>query len=411
MAIIFDPIDRIIEVEAPATEVTIQELINAIREWEDEQSSMGYTHVVEGSGKEDLGGGVKVGITLKLLNWKLKFADRGGPNWTTCNVRGGNLVAIDGNGDSMFPIAPASYVTVSLTSSSSATLQELEDIQFSSFQNCVHIDVVNGVAGTDYPIGTPRMPVNNLADAKVIASARGFSCLDIIGNITFFSGQNIDNFEIEGENTMFTTITIQSGVSTNNTEFKTATLQGTLNGFVQIHNCSILTLSGLRGEIFDTAILGNITLAGNNTEIVHFYKCWSVLVGVGFVEINMAGDGPALGLRSHIGSVKIKNKTGSAKIVIDFVSGRVDLDSTITAGNILVRGVGYIASNLATGITLNTDGLVEGTDIEMIKKVQTNRWKIIGNQLIIYNDDGVTPLKTFNLSGESTTPFSERTPA
>jgi len=49
-------------------------------------------------------------------------------------------------------------------------------------------------------------------------------------------------------------------------------------------------------------------------------------------------------------------------------------------------------------------------DVTLIKKIQTNKWKIVGNQLIIYNDDGVTPLKVFNLSGEQTTPYSEKTP-
>jgi len=432
MAIIFDPINRLITIEAPATEVTIQELINAIRDWEDEQSSMSYPHVVEGSGKEDLGGGVKVGITLKLLNWRLKFADRTGPDWIVCNIRGGNLVAVDENGDTMYAIAPAEFVTVSLTGSSSATLQELEDIQYSSFEGCVHIDIIDGVPGTAYPNGTHRQPVNNLSDAKIIANYRGFNCLQILGNITFTSGQNIDGFEIEGENTLFSTITVNSGSSTNNTEFRDCSLLGTLNGTVSIYNCCVHDLIGLKGNVFNSALLGNITLSGNNTEIVHFYKCWSALVVVGLVEFDMNGDGPALGLRGHIGSVKIKNKTGSSKIVIDFISGRVNLDSTITSGNVLLRGVGFIGENLATGITLDTTGLVSsgmvsdevwnellsshitsgtaGEALALMKKIETGRWKILNNQLIIYDDDGITPLKTFDLSGEQTKAYSERNP-
>ena len=35
--------------------------------------------------------------------------------------------------------------------------------------------------------------------------------------------------------------------------------------------------------------------------------------------------------------------------------------------------------------------------VELIRKIQTNRWKIENNQLVIYDDDGVTPLKVFNL--------------
>ena len=120
MAIIFDRINRIIEVEAPATEVTIQELLDAIRGWEDDQGNMDINHVAEAAGKEDLGGSVFVGVTLKLLNWKVKFEERGAP--TVCDIYGGNLVSVDNYGEPMNPIEPSDNVTVTKTSSSSATL-------------------------------------------------------------------------------------------------------------------------------------------------------------------------------------------------------------------------------------------------------------------------------------------------
>lgn len=127
MAITFDKINRIIEVEAPDTTVTIQQLINAIRDWEDELGNFETNKVADASGKDDLGGGTLVGITLKFLNWKLKFEAKGSP--TTCYVGGGNLVAVDGSGNSMFPIAPSTNVTVQLTQASSATLAQIADIQ------------------------------------------------------------------------------------------------------------------------------------------------------------------------------------------------------------------------------------------------------------------------------------------
>jgi hypothetical protein len=36
-------------------------------------------------------------------------------------------------------------------------------------------------------------------------------------------------------------------------------------------------------------------------------------------------------------------------------------------------------------------------DITIIKAVETGRWKIVGNQMLFYEDDGVTVLLTFNL--------------
>ena len=122
MAIIFDKVNRIIEVESPSTSVTIQSLINAIRDFEDETYNMEMGKIADASGKESLGGGVQVGITLKLYNWKVKFSDRSGPNYILCDISGGNLVAVDGDGIDMNPIQPASYVTISKTSSVAAAI-------------------------------------------------------------------------------------------------------------------------------------------------------------------------------------------------------------------------------------------------------------------------------------------------
>ena len=53
-------------------------------------------------------------------------------------------------------------------------------------------------------------------------------------------------------------------------------------------------------------------------------------------------------------------------------------------------------------------------DIELIKKVESGRWKIVNNQMIFYDDDDLTPLLTFNLTNKGGTPTEttvyERTP-
>ena len=125
MSISVDPIasPRIITVpEADGSSITIQNLVNQIREWEHEPLNLGYAKLLSASGKEDLGGGSLVGITAKLENTKIKFAARGTP--TTCYVGGGNLVAVDSSGVSMFPIEPSTNVTVQLAQSTSPSIAE-----------------------------------------------------------------------------------------------------------------------------------------------------------------------------------------------------------------------------------------------------------------------------------------------
>ena len=67
---------RLVVVETPATSVTVQEIINLLREWEHDPENMSYDYLISAAGKEDLGGGVTVGITATLQNAQLQFEGR-----------------------------------------------------------------------------------------------------------------------------------------------------------------------------------------------------------------------------------------------------------------------------------------------------------------------------------------------
>ena len=72
----FFKFDRVIQVDDPVegTSVTIQELVNAIRDYEDELDFLDYGHICNAFGKQDLGGGAQVGITMVLINdWRIQF--------------------------------------------------------------------------------------------------------------------------------------------------------------------------------------------------------------------------------------------------------------------------------------------------------------------------------------------------
>ena len=115
MAFVFDFTNNIIEITEPQTEVVIQDLINSIREAEASEEGIHYGQIATASGKEVLGEGVAVGITVKLLgNWQLHF-------WVgnyIAKVSGGNLVG--GPGDD--PIAYTEGVQVLLLQSAAATI-------------------------------------------------------------------------------------------------------------------------------------------------------------------------------------------------------------------------------------------------------------------------------------------------
>jgi len=111
-------------------------------------------------------------------------------------------------------------------------------------------------------------------------------------------------------------------------------------------------VSGFYGTANYCTIVDTITLGGTPSDLAQFLCCFLGTTAVGLVEIDMNGDGPALAMRAYTGGVTVKNKTGNSKVAIDFLSGRLEIAATVTAGTFYVRGVGEISENLGTGITL-----------------------------------------------------------
>jgi len=145
MAIQVDPISspRIITIpEADGISITVQSLVNQIREWEHDLENLSYTKLLSTSGKEVLDEETKVGITSKLENTKLKFADRSSP--TVCSVTRGNIVAVDANNDPMNVIESSTNVTVIVAQSTSPSIVYSDDVWTELEKNAL-INTVNTI--------------------------------------------------------------------------------------------------------------------------------------------------------------------------------------------------------------------------------------------------------------------------
>jgi hypothetical protein len=463
-------------------DVTVQEIYNLIRDWEDNQPGMPHDSLVTGAGKEQLGGGVTVGITATLLNAKVMFTAQTTPlsalstittgdsngtslidstadfvtdeiyqgctvhNMTTgasavvmsvisatelltlqlsggsratwlagdsylvwpnviCNISGGNLVAVDDVGAELTPVLPSPNVQVVRTSSSSATLMELEAIQYSSYNGGVTLDIAGGTAGTAYPQGTPEYPVNNLTDAKVIAGVRGFETIYVIGNWTLQATDDVEGYCIVGQNTSTTEIIFTSG-SLVSGEISEATISGTISGEMMISNCIVGDLVYAGGQVKYCVLAGTVVLDGADA---YFLNCWSgVAGGLGHPVVDMGGSGRDFNLRQYNGGIGIINLTGSDdKASLDFVSGHAKIYSSVTAGEIVIRGSCKVTDE-STGVAdVNYDHTlysvtevtrtIDWTDVEFVKAIEGGRWKIINNQMIFYDEDNSTEIARFNL--------------
>jgi len=359
MSLSFDKVAKVMTVLAPDTEITIQNLLNDIREYEDELDSMDIPKIVSCAGKEPLGGGVVVGLTLTLLDdWQLAFEARSGPTYIQCTVSGGNIVATNVNGS----IYPTAFTQVLITASSSATQSDLEAIQYSSYGGGVSVDVVNGTAGIEYPVGNQENPVDNIPDARTIATTKGFKSLFIRGDITLGSGDNISTMLVIGENASRSMITIEDEALTNDCEINNAYVTGILDQGIIIRQCMIENLTYVDGVIFETMLNpGTITLGNNSTG--HFLDCYSGVPGQSTPIIDCGGSGQSLAMRNYNGGVHLINKTGSDAVSIDLNSGQVILDSTVTGdGDIVIRGVGKLTDN-SNGANVLADDLLNNESI------------------------------------------------
>ena len=255
--------------------------------------------------------------------------------------------------------------SVSIRSANSAGLVQTREIEYSAFQNQVTIDVLNGTSGTIYPIGTIQSPVNNLTDAKLIASVRGINSLFIIGDATFDATADFAGFHITGHSLHDSTVTIEPDANVEHCEFRDCIVTGTLDGGNILERCSISDLNYVNGLIIECLLNpGTITLAPDlENNAAHFLNCWSGVPGLSTPTIDMGGNGPALGMRGYNGGIRLINKTGTEAVSIDLNSGQVILDSTIANGTIVVRGVGMLTNNAVAPAIVNSVNLINNTGI------------------------------------------------
>lgn len=433
---------RLLIVAAPDTEITVQEIIDQVRDWEDGEEGMAYPYIISAAGKENLGGGVTVGITCTLQNARIAFEARTTPTETgtvttadgtglvltdntatfvsngvtvgahvvnkatgasgsvvsvdsetqltllqalgggtrndfqigddyavhniiPCSISGGNLVAVDDVGADLDPVFPTAWTQVVRTSSSSATLQELQDIQYASFAGGVWYDMANGTAGTVFPVGTERQPCNNLTDVKTIAEARGFDTIYVVGDMSLGSSLDFNGYTFIGRGQTLSTFTIDTSANVLNCVFKSATVTGTLDGQCNIVDATLDDVTVISGVVENSMIdPGTITLGGSQTA--HFLDCKSGVPGVSTPIIDMGGSGQDLAMRNYNGGIRLENLSGAQSVSIDLNSGQCVIDTTtVTNGTIVVRGIGKVIDEAG-------DWMVSGTygSMTLINEVQ-----------------------------------------
>lgn len=311
---------------------------------------------------------------------------------------------------------------VSIRSQNSAGLISNMTIEYASYQECVTIDITSPWAGTLHPVGTGQKPVNNIADAKLIAAARGFQAFRLLSSMD--GTTDFSDFIVSGipRSVVLNMLphTCQSGC-----RFRTLTLTGQMCGQVcTFDECDLHNLSKVQGTIYNSTIAGVITLTGSNTNII---DCASGrTIEYGRTVIDMDSDPKNLQVRRFSGGLILKNFTfPDNRVVLDFDPGALEIDPSCTDGTIVVHGETTILDNGGPRLirdfsaAVSPESVADRTRVELspelaeISKVKAfivNRLRVnkTTGAWTVYDVSGIIPLFTGIISDDGT--FKDRVP-
>lgn len=245
---------------------------------------------------------------------------------------------------------------VSLIVNNAAGLITNTAIEYSSFQGAVHLDTTTSYTGTVFPVGTPQRPVNNLTDALLIASTRGFTKLMIYNDLTLDAAYDLDDYTIQGVSESVI-LTIDSIASVQDLTLRNLTIaDSTLDGNVDVRDCLVRDVSYVDGYIHSCGLAGTITLAGGRKSVMA--DCYTVDQDDPPI-IDMGASGNDLAMPNYSGIVTFQNFSGASnELGVGLDAGVVYLDSTVSAGTIIISGIGTLVDNSTGAPVINTDGIV-----------------------------------------------------
>jgi hypothetical protein len=233
-----------------------------------------------------------------------------------------------------------------------------------AFQRAVYVDAVNGNPGTAFPRGTQGDPVDNLADAKTIASNRNSNKFRVMSNLTIGAGDNVSDYQFDGEGYIDALISVTAGATTQNTHFREVLLEGTLDGLVHLYGVTCEELFDFKGNAFNCVFMDNVTCVTHG-GVTLFLNCYGGKTFADAVQVDIVD--ATVVFMGWQGPCKLAGKTGAQVIQFGMSNGWLIIENTCVAGTIEADGVGIIyEDNSGPGCTVITTGLMPSAISESI---------------------------------------------
>lgn len=235
-----------------------------------------------------------------------------------------------------------------------------------AYDGAIHIDVANGTSGQVAGInGTINNPVNNIGDAVVLAAALGLSKYLLRGEITLTTAH--PDWEFEGFEPQRDIINL-GGQNVAGSSFQKVNLRGAQNGTVSCAQCVIgqtaTTYSGWQGVFNDCSVQGTAQPAsGQSVRSLHIAS--EELNGTN-VDFTGAAAGTTILAADADGFWNIQNATNAGHIVaMDLDGGDITLESSVTAGIFVFRGLGEVTDSSTSTTSYDDTGLVRGSLLDV----------------------------------------------
>ena len=263
---------------------------------------------------------------------------------------------------------------VSIRSANSAGLQDLATVLAAAYNGEVCVDPSSPNSGTDVPVGTRGVPVNNLEDAKAIADKENAHNIRILKSMVIRDVDFSAGYRFLTDSPVTEQLVIEPSANIRNCDFEFCNVSGTLDGNNIYRQCVLGDINYTSGFVFQCSLNGTIQLEPG--ALMGALDCFSnTLAGQANPKIDFNGSGQLI-LRNYAGVIELLNHTddnGDGDVCIDMSSGVVIVRDTCTAGFFPIRGVARVQDE-STGtcdvrdFTVNNLVKTNATDLEIINQ-------------------------------------------
>jgi len=249
--------------------------------------------------------------------------------------------------------------------------------------------------------GSQQDPFNDISTAIDYAELHGIYDLVISSDITL--DRQIKNFTITGIGTP--AVNCNSQILTGS-EFYHVTLTNTYTGNIKAESCNLSGLLTLNGGFKSCALASNFDIPDGAIALVK--DCATLETALIPTEFTV-GVASSIIMTSYDGGVQFSDMTDSGSIIKCIRhAGNILLNATCTAGIFRGGGIGSITDNSTMDSVTNK--MINPDEVKDIHLAEMGRRVELNLVATIYEDDGVTARKTFDITKDNDGAVTEVNP-